>query len=95
MKWTIMTNQSNPFEQSMPSAETIDRQRSDRDRLVRAAIFAADCQLITSRPRTNAEATRIAVTAAISYIIGHGLVTVLPDDQWPYLLSIDVPEHMA
>jgi len=73
------------------------QQISDRDRAVRAAMFAADHMLI-SNPQIyalpKAHVSRLTVEAAVGYLIGHGLITVKPESEWPEWLAMALPEHM-
>jgi hypothetical protein len=74
-----------------------EAQRADRERAAYAAMFATDHVLI-SHPEImglpRADQSRITVEAALGYLIGHGLVTVKPESEWPEWLAIDIPEHM-
>jgi hypothetical protein len=68
-----------------------------RDRAVRMAALAVDNLLIDNpdlRQLPDAARTRIIVTAALGYLIGHGLVTVAPAADWERWLSTDIPEHL-
>lgn len=75
----------------------VRQQIADRDRAARAAIFAADSVLIDNpgvRNLPGADQTRVTVTAALGYLIGHGLITVAQEADWPEWLSLDIPEHL-
>ncbi len=74
-----------------------DRQVADRDRAVQACVFAVDNTLIDNpavRALPGADQTRITLEAALGYLIGHGLVEVKPQDEWPEWLAVDMPDHM-
>lgn len=77
--------------------EQRQQQIDDRDRAYRAARFAADQYAMDRQVRAlpGADQTAAAVTAALGYLIGHGLITVKPADEWPEWLDLDVPEHLA
>jgi hypothetical protein len=69
----------------------------DRDRCVRIAMFAADKVLLDNPDLATlppAYTARVTVEAALGYLIGRGLITVKPDDQWPEWLAVDLPDHM-
>lgn len=74
------------------------KQRTDRDALVKACIFAVDNFLmdnpsITVLPR--ASQTRFVLEAALGYLLseGGGLISTQPED-WPEWLSIQIPDHL-
>lgn len=73
----------------------LDEQRRDIQRALRVALFAVDDFVIGETPNmdylTNAVRTRLTVEAALAYLIGTGLITVLPDEEWPELLPMRVP----
>lgn len=82
----------------MPPVPPIEERREQlraRDRLVRIALFAADSVAIGAHSRTRADATRTAVTEAIGYLIGHGLITMKPLDEWPEYLALQTPDHLS
>lgn len=79
--------------------EEQQRQVTARDQAVRVALFAADAAFL--RDRETAEAlrevvpatrSRIAVEAALGYLIGQGLITL--KDPWPDGFSLMTPEHL-
>jgi hypothetical protein len=83
-----------PFDPPQVPPEDQAQQIADRDRLVSVAIFAADNTVMYSNPATRAAATRTAVAAAIGYLLRHGLITMLPADEWPEYLNLAIPEHL-
>lgn len=86
-----------PFTPPPVPPDVQQRQVADRDRAVKAAIFAADHAVL--KPGVSAlpgaDRTRIAVTAAIGHLIGHGLITVTPEAEWPEWLPVDPLPHLA
>lgn len=71
------------------------RQLADRDRATRQALFGADETLVAiDRRLPVAVRDRLAVTAALGYLIGHGLITVKPATEWPEWVPLDIPEHL-
>jgi hypothetical protein len=75
-----------------------EEQQAQRDQLVRAAGFAVDAVLAdtpTYRVLPPAQQTTVTLEAAFGYLLAHRLITVLPDDQWPAWLSLDIPEHLV
>lgn len=74
-------------------------QRELRDRLVKSAIFAVDGVAMKGRPMLDAMpaamTTRIIAEAVVGSLLAQGLITPLPDDQWPEWLTTDIPEHLA
>lgn len=83
-----------PFDPPTPPPDVQTRQITERDRLVRMAILAAD-EYVMRLPwdATGAERTRTAVTAAIGYLICHGLIEV--KDDWPEWMTTNIPAHLA
>jgi hypothetical protein len=73
------------------------QQLADRDRATRAAIFAVDNVLIGSGidRLPSAYHSRAAVEAALGYLIGHGLITVTPEADWPEWLPVQCPDHLV
>lgn len=72
-------------------------QRAQRDQLVRAAGFAVDHVLSdtpTYRVLPPAQQTTVTLELAIGYLLAHGLIVMLPDEQWPAWLALDIPEHL-
>lgn len=80
-------------------AATPQQQLDDRDWAARAAAFAVDTFLIdhhaqlASVPR--AVISRLTVEAALGYLIGQGLIKVLPRGEWPEYLEMQTPEHLV
>lgn len=80
-----------------PMTPEEQREIYDRDRCVRAAMYAADKTIIDNPDLATlppAYTSRVTVEAAIGYLIGRRLITVTPDDQWPLWRELDLPEHM-
>ncbi len=77
---------------------TPEQQIADRDRAVRAAMFAVDSFAINNRvvlaQCPAATESRALVTAALGYLIGQGLITVTPTPDWPEYLPMDCPTHL-
>ncbi len=77
---------------------TEQQQIADRDRAARAATFAVDQALIDNyaelRSVPSVVVARVTVEAALGYLIGHGLITVAPAEEWPEWLQLDTPEHL-
>lgn len=85
----------NPFDIPEPTPEQANEQVRQRDQLVQASMFASDHHVIgLDAGETAHQRTKVAVVAAIGYLIGHGLITMLPDDQWLEWLNIDIPKHL-
>lgn len=55
----------------------------DFDNIVRLGTFSADNAVIDGSPRTMAEATRMAVKAALNGLLANGYITIVPVDQRP------------
>ena len=77
------------------------RQVEDRDRAVRACMFAVDDAFLRDpamgaqlRAAPPAVRSRVAVEAAIGYLVGQGLIEVKPDSEWPEYLPMQTPEHL-
>lgn len=64
---------------------------SDEDikELVRSGCFAADSVVVDNRGCTGAEATRLAVDAALRMLLDNGMISIAPRDQWPEWTEID------
>jgi hypothetical protein len=58
--------------------------------LIQNAVLAADVVAIGPH-RTGAEKTRAVVTRAVEFLVGNGLITVVPQDEWPEWLVMDPP----
>lgn len=75
-----------------------DQQRYDVQRALGACLFAVDDFMSDEKPNLsrlpNAARTRLTVEAALAYLVGHGLITVKPDEQWPLLLPMRVPSEL-
>jgi hypothetical protein len=64
---------------------------------VRAAIFATDNVIMRNpalRALPGADQTRVTAEAVLGYLIGHGLITVHPVQQWPEWLGMEIPDHL-
>ncbi|SNY28938.1 hypothetical protein [Paractinoplanes atraurantiacus] len=74
------------------------QQIEDRDRAARAAGFAVDGFLIDHYKELERAPqvvySRLTVEAALGYLIGHGLVKVAPQEEWPEWQPVEIPEHL-
>lgn len=90
---------TDPFaSQEPPSAEDVAGYIDDRDRATRAASFAVDDWWLSQVPNldrlTAAQRTRLLIAAALGYLIGEGLITVKPEEEWPEYLNMRIPGHL-
>lgn len=81
--------------------EEQQRQVAARDQAVRIALFAADGAFLRDEETAVAlrglltphNQTRIAVEAALGYLIGQGLIEL--KEPWPDTFLLDTPPHLA
>lgn len=74
--------------------ETQKEQISYRDKLTMLTKFSADDAAYNSRNKLSYDQTTDIVRATIGYLIASGLVTVLPFEQWPPVISLTMPDYM-
>jgi predicted kinase len=76
-----------------------DLELEDRDKLAAAATFAVDKIFINNRrvldKMPHSIVVKIAVESAIGFLLSHKLISVTPEEQWPMLLTWDIPEHLT
>lgn len=79
--------------------EEQQRQVTARDRAVYIALFAADEAFLRDQATNEAlrdvtphTRTRIAVEAALGYLIGQGLITLV--EPWPDSFAVATPDHL-
>lgn len=87
---------SHPTGNEPVAADTRARQIAERDRLARVAGFVVDDYIIDRRStiRTDSELVSAAVHATVGFLIGRGLITVLPSEEWPEWLNASIPDHL-
>ena len=77
-----------------------EQQKQDKERLQRLAVLVADGALydeITSKfqePIGKVRTIEVVVSATIGFLIGQGLVTVVPGAELPKWIPLEVPEHL-
>lgn len=59
--------------------------------LTRNGCFAADSAVLDAGPITRAEATRVAVRAALRVLAANGMIAVVPREQWPIYMTVHPP----
>lgn len=64
---------------------------SETEKVYRCVSTAADIAAIENRSKTNAEMVRAAVTAALECAVGNGLITVVPEEDWPRFIVSSPP----
>jgi hypothetical protein len=77
---------------------SIEQQRADVFRALHVSIFAVDNFVMEERSNldflSNAARTRLIVEAALAYLVGHGLIAVMPDGEWPDFVPMRVPPEL-
>jgi hypothetical protein len=80
-----MTMPGFPDNWNEPSAALLDQ-------LTHNAVFAADSAIIAlDRDATGHVKTKAAVRAAVRMLLANGLVTAVPQEDWPEYVRIDAP----
>jgi len=82
-----------------PPEDIKNKQLADRDRAIRVALTAADDCVMVLPPEetTRSEMIRVAITAAIGYLIGLDLIEVRPQSDFPEWIRIGsaaIPAHL-